>query len=145
MSLLQKAVEIAVRAHRDQKRRNGDPYVLHPLRMMCRMRTDTERILAVLHDVVEDTDYTFEQLKAEGFPEEVIQALDCLTKQDGEPYDAFVERTSRNRLATTVKLADLEDNMDVLQSGKLTPADLERFEKYRRAWKFLTSREPPLS
>jgi (p)ppGpp synthase/HD superfamily hydrolase len=135
--LLEKAIGIAVEAHRGQKDRYGAPYILHPLRVMARVDTDTEKTVAILHDVVEDTKWTFEDLKREGFPADVLQALDGVTKREGEEYDAFVERSASHPLARRVKLADLEDNMDLRRFKSLAPDDLKRLEKYRKAWQRL--------
>lgn len=135
--LLEKAIAIAVGAHHGQRDRNGVPYVLHPLRVMARVDTDTEKIIAILHDVVEDTDWTFEQLAKEGFPNEIIEPLKCVTKKEGEQYEDFVKRSASNELARRVKLADLEDNMDARRLSDLTEKDVERLKKYVRAWRFL--------
>jgi (p)ppGpp synthase/HD superfamily hydrolase len=135
--LLEKAIGIAVEAHRGKKDRNGVPYILHPLRVMARVDTDAEKTIAILHDVVEDTDWTFEQLAKEGFPDEIIEPLKCVTKKDGEEYEDFVKRSASNELAKRVKLADLEDNMDARRLSKVTEKDAERLKKYLRAWRFL--------
>ncbi len=139
--LLEKAIAIAVEAHRGQKDRYGKPYVLHPLRVMARVRSVTEKIVAVLHDVVEDTHWTFADLEKEGFPRPVLDALDCVTKREGEEYEAFVKRSASNSLARTVKLADLEDNMDVRRLLEVTEKDRARLKKYLEAWRTLR-REP---
>ncbi len=138
MSLLEQAIAIAVEAHRGQTDRAGRPYILHPLRMMSRMQTDEERIVAVLHDVVEDTDWTLEQLREAGFSERVTGAVDALTRREGETYEDFVGRAQRDALARRVKLADLEDNLDLRRTGTVGPGDLERLNRYLRAWKSLT-------
>lgn len=140
MTLLERAIDIAVTYHRGKEDKGGNPYILHPLRMMCRMQTETEMIVAVLHDVVEDTDWTFEMLEAEGFPPVVIEALRCVTKRKGEDYDVFITRSLNNDIARKVKLADLEDNMDIRRIASPTQEDLERIAKYRRAWEYLTKR-----
>src|SRR5881394_2515636 len=129
--LLEKAISIAVEAHRGQKDKNGKPYILHPISVMGKVKTETEKIVAILHDVVEDTDWTFDDLKKEGFSPEILQALDCVTKRDGEPYEKFVKRSGSNPIARRVKLADLEDNMDVRRMPAITEKDLERLAKYR--------------
>jgi (p)ppGpp synthase/HD superfamily hydrolase len=139
MSLLEKAIVLAVHAHQGQKDRAGQPYIMHPLRLLCRVQSDLEKITAVLHDVVEDTPITLEQLRSEGFPGPVIEAVDCLTKREGEPYDHLIERAAANPIARRVKMADLEDNMDIRRNGSLQEKDLERLERYRRAWLRLTS------
>jgi len=139
MSNLERAIAIAVEAHAGQKDRNGASYILHPLRVMARVQSDDEKIVAILHDVVEDTDWTFDDLRQEGFSAELIAALDCVTKREGEAYEDFVKRSASNVLAKRVKIADLEDNMDIRRHEVLEPKDLERFNKYLRAWRGLNS------
>ncbi|HXS68623.1 MAG TPA: GTP pyrophosphokinase [Candidatus Polarisedimenticolia bacterium] len=139
MSNLERAIAIAVEAHAGQKDRNGASYILHPLRVMARVQSDDEKIVAILHDVVEDTDWTFDDLRQEGFSAELIAALDCVTKREGEAYEDFVKRSASNALAKRVKIADLEDNMDIRRHEVLEPKDLERFNKYLRAWRGLNS------
>jgi (p)ppGpp synthase/HD superfamily hydrolase len=137
MSDLEKALSIAVEAHRGQRDKNGQPYILHPIRVMCRVNSPIARIVAILHDVVEDTDWTFERLAAEEFGSDVLRALDCVTKREGEAYDDFVRRSASDPIAREVKLADLEDNMDVRRLNSVGAADTERLDKYLRAWRFL--------
>ncbi len=133
-SLLQKAIALAAAAHHWQKRKKGSPYVLHPLRMVCALNTEAEQIVAVLHDVVEDTHWTFDDLRREGFPEDILQALDCVTERKGESYDDFLTRAASNPIARRVKLADLEDNMNVRDLPEVTPKDALRLSKYVKAW-----------
>jgi len=135
--LLERAISIAVQAHRGQADRNGAPYILHPLRMMCRVETEAEKIVAVLRDVVEDTDWTFKELKREGFGDQILKALDCLTKREGEEYEDFIQRSASNSLARRVKIADLEDNMDIRRLKRVAEKDKERLEKYVSAWREL--------
>jgi (p)ppGpp synthase/HD superfamily hydrolase len=134
MPTLEDAIALALEAHRGQRDKAGQTYVLHPLRVMMRLEGEAERMTAVLHDVVEDSPYTLERLRGLGYPEEVLSALDCLTKREGESYEAFVERVRPNALARRVKLADLEDNMDVRRLPAVTPKDAERLTRYRAAW-----------
>jgi len=141
MSNLERAIAIAVDAHRGQKDKSSAPYILHPLRVMARVDTEAEKIVAVLHDVVEDTDWTFDDLRKEGFSQEVIQAIDCVTKRVGEPYEDFVKRSASNPLARRVKIADLEDNMDIRRIKTVTAQDMERFNKYLCAWQYLNSQQ----
>lgn len=136
--LLEKAIGIAVSAHRGQKDRYGAPYILHPLRVMQRLSTPDQQIVGVLHDVVEDTDWTFERLAEEGFPDSLLEALKAVTKTKEEDYDDFVKRSAANPLARRVKLADLEDNMDLRRTGEVTEKDLPRLLKYVKAWRFLS-------
>jgi (p)ppGpp synthase/HD superfamily hydrolase len=135
---LEHAIQIAVEAHRGMKDKGGAPYILHPLRIMLQMETDLERTVAVLHDVVEDSEWTLDRLLDEGFSEEVVQALDCLTKQEGEDYAGFIERVQTNSLAVVVKIADLRDNLDVSRLPKPTDEDIARVRKYKKALSKLT-------
>jgi (p)ppGpp synthase/HD superfamily hydrolase len=139
--LIEKAIRIAVDGHAGQKDKSGQPYILHPLRVMLRGQTEDEKITGVLHDVVEDTTWTLSALKAEGFPRRVLYALDCLTRREIEGYGSFIQRLARNRLARRVKIADLEDNMDARRLASFTPNDGERFAKYLRAWHTLVKLE----
>ncbi|GIW40957.1 MAG: hypothetical protein KatS3mg076_1534 [Candidatus Binatia bacterium] len=123
--------------HRGQKDKAGEPYILHVLRVMTAMSDDTSRMAAVLHDVVEDSHYTLEDLRAAGFPEEVLDAVDALTRRPGESYEAFVRRAAAHPVARRVKLADLEDNLNLRRLPSLTRRDLERLERYRAAWALL--------
>lgn len=133
MADLERALQIAVMAHAGQRDKVGAPYVLHPLRMMAAMRTDAERIAALLHDVVEDTDWTLERLRAEGFDEAIVRAVDSLTHREGEPYEAFIERASQDAIARVVKIADLRDNLDASRLNGLTESDIRRIIKYQQA------------
>ncbi|MFY0525315.1 GTP pyrophosphokinase [Archangium gephyra] len=131
---LEDAIALAVEAHRGQRDKAGQTYILHPLRVMMRLETETERMVAVLHDVVEDSPWTLERLRGLGYPEQVLGALDCLTKREGETYEAFIERLLPHPLARRVKRADLEDNMDVRRLPAVTAKDAERLARYRAAW-----------
>ncbi|MGE0493836.1 MAG: HD domain-containing protein [Vulcanimicrobiota bacterium] len=138
MAGLEEAIALAVSAHRGQKDKAGQPYILHPLRMMLAVDGEHARMAAVLHDVVEDTEVSLEQLMAEGFPAEVVEAVDGLTRRADESYDEFIERAAANPIARAVKRADLEDNMDVRRLRELGPKELERLARYRRMWERLT-------
>ena len=135
---LEDAIALAVEAHRGQRDKAGQTYILHPLRVMLRLNGELERMVAVLHDVVEDSPYTLERLRGLGYPEEVLDALEHLTKREGETYEAFIERVRPHALARRVKLADLEDNMDVRRLPAVTAKDAERLARYRAAWARLT-------
>jgi (p)ppGpp synthase/HD superfamily hydrolase len=134
MATLGKAIAIASQAHQEQYDKAGAPYILHPLRMMLRMSSETEMMAAILHDVVEDTDWTLDKLRQAGFAAEVVQAVECLTHRGHETYDEFIARVRANAIASKVKLADLEDNMDMRRLNTLTEKDAERLHKYHRAW-----------
>ncbi|NCB41039.1 MAG: GTP pyrophosphokinase [Clostridia bacterium] len=131
--MLNKAIEIAVHAHDEQLDKAGEPYILHPLRVMLAQTTELERICAVMHDVVEDSKFTFSDLRNIGFSEETIIVLDFLTKRNPESYDDFIDRVLLNETACHVKLADLEDNMNLSRIKNPTQEDFERVEKYRNA------------
>lgn len=138
MSTLQRAIEIATEAHKGQYDKAGNDYIGHPLRVMEMGTTENEKIVGVLHDVVEDTDWTFKALAAEGFSEEVIAALRCVTKlSENENYDDFIERVKKNPLAVAVKINDLSDNMDIRRLPYLSDNDIKRLKKYLKAYKRL--------
>ncbi len=134
MATLEDAVQLALDAHRGQTDKAGRPYILHPLRLMVQMQTEAEQMAAVLHDVLEDSDWTLAALRQRGFPREVVIAVDCLTRREDEAYEAFITRVATHPIARAVKLADVEDNLDVRRLGDLTEADRERLDRYRRAW-----------
>lgn len=139
MSTLERAIEIATEAHRGQYDKAGNEYISHPLRVMEAGKNSEEKIVGVLHDVVEDSEWTFEQLAAEGFSSEIIDALRCVTKiSDNEPYDKFIARVKSNPLAVAVKLNDLSDNMDIRRLPYLSDKDVKRLKKYLKAYKQLT-------
>ena len=135
---LDRAIELAKQHHEGQTDKAGKPYIEHPLRVMNQVESEEEKIVAVLHDIVEDTDISLDDLRSEGFSEEVVSAVECLTKQDGENYDSYIERISFNPLAVKIKLADLEDNSDLTRLPEVTDKDLERIEKYDKAFEKLT-------
>jgi len=138
MSTLERAIEIATEAHRGQLDKAGNDYIGHPLRVMAMGKTTDEKIVGVLHDVVEDTYWSFEHLAAEGFSAEVIDALRCVTKlSEDEPYDKFIARVKANPLAVAVKLNDLSDNMDIRRLPYISDKDIKRLKKYLRAYKQL--------
>jgi len=143
MSTLDRAIQIAVKAHRGQEYEPGVPYVLHPLRVMFRMGTDAERMVAVLHDVVERTEWSLKDLRDEGFSRAVIQAVDHLTRRKGEPYDAFIGRIRPHPLARRVKRADLRDNLEQCRGPKPTVKDRSRMAKYKAALSRLGVEEKP--
>ena len=130
---LERAIAIAAAAHAGQVDKGGAPYILHPLKVMLRMTTLEERIVAVLHDVVEDCDISLDDLRKEGFSEEVLTAIQSVTKVPGESFEDFVERAAQNPIGRVVKLADLEENSDLSRIASPSWDDLERVEKYRRA------------
>lgn len=139
MSTIERAIAIAAEAHAGQRDKAGQPYILHCLRVMLRVTTDEERIAAVLHDLLEDTAWRREDLRREGFPSPVIEAIAALTRQDGESYEAFVRRAGSHPIARRVKLADLEDNMDLARIPRPSAQDHVRVRKYQEAYRLLNA------
>lgn len=140
MSILERAIEIAAKAHAGQVDKAGQPYILHPLRVMLRVSSEHERIAAVLHDVVEDTDVSLERLVAEGFPPEVISAVDALTKRPGESRMDAAHRAAADKIGRKVKLADNAENMDLSRIQNPTTRDVARVEEYRAVREILLAR-----
>lgn len=124
---------MAAKAHEGKADKAGAPYILHPIRMMLLLGTLEEQMTAILHDVVEDSGWTLDKLRAEGFPEAIIDATDSVTRRANETYEDFVRRAARNPIGRRVKLVDLEDNCDLSRIANPTVRDRERIEKYRRA------------
>ena len=140
MNLIETSLQIALNAYKGQKDKAGKTYILHPLRIMAKMETEEEMSVALLHDVIEDSDYTFEDLLADGIPLVVAKAVQLLSKVEGENYDQFVDRVLENDLASKVKIADIEDNINVLRLDEIGSKDLERVAKYHKAWKKLQAK-----
>ncbi|MGB2908369.1 MAG: hypothetical protein WBB73_14800 [Candidatus Aminicenantaceae bacterium] len=141
MADLDRALRIASDAHRGQKDRYGDPYILHPLRVMLHCRSESERLVALLHDVVEKSERTFDDLNREGFASEVIAAVERLTKRPGEPYLDYIVRAREDALARAVKQADLQDHMDALLARGRVPVASERMKRYLEAMRLLLQEE----
>ena len=136
--LLAKAIEIALEAHKGATDKAGMPYAGHIMRVMQAGRTIDEKIVGVLHDLVEDTHWTFDQLLEEGFPQHIVDALRCVTKiSEDEPYEEFIKRVKTNPLAVAVKINDLTDNMDIRRLSELTDKDAQRLRKYLKAYRAL--------
>lgn len=140
MKLLERAIQIALEIHQEQTDRYGRPYIIHPLTLMMQMDTENEMMAAVLHDVIEDSDMKLEALRDEGFPAEVLEAVRLLTHDaEKNSYEEYVHRLKLNPTARKIKLADLQHNMDIRRMEQVREQDLERLEKYRRAWQTLTN------
>lgn len=137
MANLERAIEIAVAAHRNQTDKAGQPYILHPLRLMLQFEDEAARMAAILHDSVEDSALTLEALREEGFAPTIIGAVDALTKRENEPYDQYIRRVEAHPIARRVKLADLEHNMDIRRIGDIQERDLSRLKKYHQTWQNL--------
>ena len=136
--LTKKAMILCFEAHKEQKDKSGLPYVHHPFHLAELMTDEATTIVALLHDVVEDTSVTLEDLKNEGFPQEVVDAIARMTHNDGSPYMDYVARIKQNPIAKAVKLADLTHNSDVTRLDVVTDKDRERVEKYQAAIELLT-------
>lgn len=131
MATLERAIQIAAEAHAGQLDKAGQPYILHPLRVMLHMKSEQERIVAVLHDVIEDASVTLMQLTDEGFSSIVIDAVQALTKLPGESRLAAAARAAKNPIALAVKLADNSENMDMSRIPQPTAKDIARLEEYK--------------
>jgi len=142
MSTIEKAVEIAAREHAGEVDKAGSPYLFHPLRLMFKVNTPFEKMAAVLHDVVEDTPVTLADLKDEGFHEDVIAAVEALTKRPGEARLESAARAAQNPIARVVKLADVTDNMDIGRIDNPTDKDFERLKEYVLVKKLLLEYNP---
>lgn len=130
---LETAIALACESHRGQVDKAGRPYILHPLRLMLGFDSMSEQIVAVLHDVIEDTEVTLDSLRALGFEPDVVGAIDALTRRKGETYESFIDRVLENPLATRIKIRDLRDNMDLSRLSHLDKDDLRRIAKYHHA------------
>lgn len=137
MGTLERALEIAAAAHAGQRDKANQPYILHPIRVMFSVQTEEERIAALLHDTVEDTDITFEDLREAGFSDAVIAAVRALTRKDGETREEAARRAAANPIARQVKLADVTDNMDLGRIANPTEADFARLQQYRKVREIL--------
>ena len=131
------ALRIAIHAHEGQKDKSGQDYIMHPIRVAERCKNPKAKIVALLHDTIEDTDVTTDYLHQQGFPEEIIEGVLSVTKREGETHEDFVSRAAQNPIGREVKLADLEDNMDIRRLKEITDKDVERLRKYLRAWQNL--------
>jgi len=117
--MLERAIKLAIDAHHGQTDKAGEPYILHPLRVMVKMRAEEQQIVAVLHDVVEDTLVSLSLLESEGFSPEIVDAIDRLTRRSHEPMSAYLDRVCESKLAVVVKLQDINDNLDARRLEKL--------------------------
>src|SRR3989338_258253 len=130
---LEEAIGIATAAHKGQVDKAGKPYILHSLRVMLKMPSIELMIIAVLHDGIEDSTLTYEDLRQKGFSATIISAVEALTKREGETYEVFISRVKTNMLARSVKIADIEDNLDITRIAQPSSRDYERLEKYKKA------------
>ncbi|PAU66561.1 GTP pyrophosphokinase [Pseudomonas sp. PIC25] len=133
MSNIDKALEISCKTHSGQIDKGGEPYILHPLRLMLKFQDEESRIVAVLHDAIEDGEITTQHLEQAGFSEKIILAIECLTKKTGESYDDFLSRIIDNDLARRIKIEDIKDNLDITRLKTIDNKDLDRIKKYHNA------------
>ena len=136
--LLDKAISIAVESHSGQVNDKAQPYVLHPLRMMFKAVTIEEKIIAVLHDVIEKTTIDLEYLRSVGFSDRIVLGIDALSRRPQENYDKYIDRVAENKLATKVKIIDLDDNINSLDLDKSQESKSNKFLKYQKARNTLT-------
>ncbi len=137
---LEEAIQLALVTHKGQTQRNGAPYILHPLYVMQQVKGEVSQIAAVLHDVVEDSSLTLDDLRSKGFSEEVVKIVDAMSKRQGESYEQYIHRLAATPTAIPIKLADLRHNMDALRLVDFTEQDGLRFQRYHRAYKQLERR-----
>ena len=131
--LLDRAILIAAKSHLGQVGRDGEPYVLHPIRMMIQAKTGEEKTVAVLHDVIEKTSVDITYLREAGFSDKIIQAIDSLTRRDSESYDEYIDRVEKNDLAIKIKIIDLDDNMSSLEHCRSNREASKKLIKYQKA------------
>jgi len=139
-SSTKRAIKIMFDAHKDQVDKSGMPYVFHPWHVAEQMEDENTTIVALLHDVVEDTEMTFSDLEKFGFSNEVIEALKLLTHKPEVDYFEYIEGLSDNAIATRVKMADLQHNMDLSRLSTVTEKDVKRYEKYERCYNYLAEK-----
>lgn len=139
MSTLGTAISIAAQAHASQTDKGGNAYILHPMRLMMRLRTDDQELMqiAILHDVIEDSDYTLDDLLNMDFSKRVVNALALLTHSKGDSYQEYIKKIGTNADATRVKLEDLKDNSDLSRLKGVTQKDFDRVIKYQKSYTYL--------
>lgn len=139
--LTRKAIKLAFKAHEGQLDRTGLPYILHPLHVAEQMKDEDTCVIALLHDVIEDTDVTLENLREYGFTEVQVAGVESMTREDDEDYFEYIRDVKKNPLAVKVKLEDLKHNSDVSRMIEVTDRDRQRLDKYKKAMEILLSEE----
>lgn len=137
----EKAEKLAREAHQGQKDKSGADYIGHPLRVSARCKNPKAKIVGLLHDTIEDTCVTPQLLKEMGFDNEILEAVLAMSHHADETYAEFIVRASQNEIAKEVKIADLEDNMDVRRLHDITDTDVIRLRKYLHSWRYLKGLE----
>ncbi len=135
--LTKKALKLCFEAHKEQVDKSGLPYVFHPFHLAEQMTDEETTVVALLHDVVEDTDLNFYDLEKQGFSDEIITALNLLTHDKAVPYMDYVAEIKKNSIAAKVKLADLKHNSDLTRLSVVDEKALQRKAKYEKAIRFL--------
>ena len=135
--LYEKAANLMLEKHRGQVDKAGLPYYGHLIRVSQDLFNGKRKIVALLHDSIEDTDVTAEYLLQQGFPQEIVEAVVAMSRKEGESYEDFIDRVAENKLATEVKLSDLEDNMNIFRLNEITEEDRLRLNRYLKAWRKL--------
>lgn len=135
--LLDMALTIATKAHEGQTDKAGAPYIFHPIRVANRCLTDEEKIVALLHDVIEDSETSASDLLVKGFPRTIVDAVLSVTRNEDESYDEFIKRSRLNPIGRQVKIHDLEDNLDITRLAQVTENDIVRLNKYISAYRYL--------
>lgn len=135
--MLDKAIKMATQAHFGQVDKAGQPYILHCIRVMMSGNTIQEKICGVLHDIIEDTPLSLNDLEKAGFSKEIIETVSCLTKIPNEKYQNYLSKVSSNPIAVKVKLNDLQDNLDVTRLKIIEESDVERINKYLTSYRYL--------
>lgn len=138
--MLELAKKICMEAHKEQADKGGEPYYLHPFHVASNCKTEKQKIVALLHDVVEDNDrYSFDYFSELGFSPDIVEALDAITHRKDENYEEYIERVKANELARVVKIQDLRHNLDLTRLKVITEKDLARVKKYKHCLKSLNS------
>ncbi|TCL74230.1 HD domain-containing protein [Hydrogenispora ethanolica] len=132
------ALNLAKAAHEGQFDKGGNPYILHPIAVSEMVKTEDEKIVALLHDVVEDTSITLDDLRKRGFSPRIVDAVDAITKRDGVGYEEYIRRVSQNSLARNVKIADMTHNMDLSRIANPSQKDFERIARYEKTLRLLS-------
>lgn len=135
--LRENAMQIAIKVHREQLDKGGNDYINHPVRVERRCICQEDRLVALLHDTIEDGNIASEYLLLVGFSQEVVDAVLSVSRKRGEDYFEFIQRCKANPIGRRVKICDLEDNMDITRLKELTEKDIERLKKYHKAYKML--------
>ena len=135
--LREKAMQIAIKVHEGQVDKGGNDYINHPIRVSENCSLDEEKIVALLHDTIEDGDITADYLLMQGFPREIVDAILSVSRNKYEDYFDFIQRCKVNPIGCRVKIADLKDNMDITRLNELTEKDINRLKKYHKAYKML--------